>query len=153
MVASALIMVTPLKGIPSSTTERYTAIFYGIWTLHAANFSDQWWGLLAKWIRHYHSMKFFTSGMNAYGFSARRPHRNHGRTFVYDTIGSFAGMKPWLTRLFFQAITAVKILPARLVTMQRVIETDIAINTWRTSNFRIPEGNGVANVFPCKFSV
>ena len=53
---------------------------------------------------------------------------------------------------FFQAITAVKILPARFVTMQRVIETDIAINTWRTSNFRIPEGNGVAKFFPFKFS-
>ena len=32
-------------------------------------------------------MKFFTFGMNAFGYSLCRQHPNHGRNFVYGTIG------------------------------------------------------------------
>ena len=68
-------------------TEPYTAMSYAVWMLHSADFSDQWWGLLAIWTGHFHGMKFSTSGTSAFGPSPRRPHPNHGRKFVYDAIG------------------------------------------------------------------
>ena len=62
-------------------------MIYAAWMLHIANFYDLWWGLLAIWTGHYHGMKFFTSGMSAFGASPRRPRLNHGLKFVYGAIG------------------------------------------------------------------
>ena len=58
----------PLR-VSQQDTERYTAMTYTKWMLHIAGFSGQWSGLLATWIGHCHGMKFFTFGMNAFGFS------------------------------------------------------------------------------------
>ena len=76
----------PLR-VLQQDTEPFTEMIYAVWMLHIADFSDQWWGLLAIWTGHYHGMKFSTSGMSAFGPSPHRPHPNHGRKFVGDTIG------------------------------------------------------------------
>ena len=69
-------------------TDLYTAMTYAYakWMLHIADFSGQWSGL-ATWIGHCHGMKFLTLGLNAFGDSLCRQLPNHGRSFVYDTIG------------------------------------------------------------------
>ena len=64
----------------------HTAMIYAVWMLHIADFSDQWWGLLAMRTGHYHGITFFTPGRSAFGVSPCRPHPNHCRKCAYDTI-------------------------------------------------------------------
>ena len=106
VVASALVMGTPLNGFFFDNRTVYRNDLRNMDVAcrkHFANFPDQWWRLLAKWTGHYHGIKFFTSGMNAFGALPRSPRPNHDWEFVFDTFGGFAGMKPWLTRLLLRS--------------------------------------------------
>ena len=44
-----LIVSFLLLHVLQQDTEPYTAMIYGVWMLHIADFYDQWWGLLATW--------------------------------------------------------------------------------------------------------
>ena len=63
------------------------AMTYTKWMLHIADFSGQWSGLLATWLGHCHGMKFFTFGMNAFGYSLCRQHPNNGRNISQHYLG------------------------------------------------------------------
>ena len=80
--SNILIVSYPPKRVLQQDTEPFTAVIYAVWMLHIVGFSDQWWGLLAIWMGHYHGTKFSTSGMRAFGPSPRRLDPNHGRKFA-----------------------------------------------------------------------
>ena len=62
-----LIMSHPPYRVLQQDTEPFTVMIYSVWMLHTVDFSSQWWGFSAVWTRHYHGMKFSTSGMSVFG--------------------------------------------------------------------------------------